>query len=290
MRVTLVYHHAAGQGLSAGWLRQELERAGHQVVRVLDGPACLASADLSAIDLVVAAGGDGTIARTATALAGRDLPLAILPLGTANNIARSLGIDGTTAELIAAWPDAQPRPLDLGVARGGFGAAAFAEGIGGGFIPRSIALFDIDAPEIGEPPPDRVRRALSRYREVLAKLRPRCWTLTVDGTSLTGDYLLVEVLNIRSVGANVVLAPTADASDGWLDVVTVADDQRAALDDHLAALLAGTSATLTLPTRRAARVDTEGWTDMHIDDRLLAGTEIEAVSIEVQPAALRYLA
>ena len=54
-------------------------------------------------DLVVAAGGDGTVATAARVLAGRKIPLAILPLGTANNIARSLNSDGPLDTLVASW-------------------------------------------------------------------------------------------------------------------------------------------------------------------------------------------
>jgi diacylglycerol kinase family enzyme len=46
------------------------------------------------------AGGDGTAANAARTVAGRAIPLAVLPLGTANNIARSLGYVGSIEELI----------------------------------------------------------------------------------------------------------------------------------------------------------------------------------------------
>src|SRR5690606_6672480 len=67
-------------------------------------------------DLVVAAGGDGTVAEALMTLAGRDVPVAILPFGTANNIAKSLRIVGETAQIVAAWRERNPEPLDLGLA------------------------------------------------------------------------------------------------------------------------------------------------------------------------------
>ena len=58
-------------------------------------------------DLVIVAGGDGTVARVARRLRNREIPLAILPIGTANNIARALGLNGDIDSLISHLPTAQ---------------------------------------------------------------------------------------------------------------------------------------------------------------------------------------
>src|SRR5690606_10418925 len=54
-------------------------------------------------DLIIAAGGDGTVGKVIKAMPNRKVPLAIVPLGTANNIARSLGIAGTPPHLAEGW-------------------------------------------------------------------------------------------------------------------------------------------------------------------------------------------
>ena len=79
----------------------------------------------------MAAGGDGTVARAGRALAGRDMSLAILPLGTANNIASSLGISGTPAEAIAAWRHQRVVRIDVGVIQHD-GESRFLESVGAG--------------------------------------------------------------------------------------------------------------------------------------------------------------
>ena len=119
MRVTAIYNPEAGQKpLTRQRLAALLDRAGYLATLVsatggrwkdaLDDPGAL----------VVVAGGDGTTAKVAKRLAGRGVPLAILPVGTANNVARSFGLDGRLDELIARWSDATPTPVDLGLARG----------------------------------------------------------------------------------------------------------------------------------------------------------------------------
>jgi diacylglycerol kinase (ATP) len=65
-------------------------------------------------DLAIAAGGDGTIGAVATHVAGSELPLAILPLGTANDVARSLHLPIDVAEACVAIAGAVPMEIDVG--------------------------------------------------------------------------------------------------------------------------------------------------------------------------------
>jgi diacylglycerol kinase family enzyme len=73
-------------------------------------------------DIVVAFGGDGTLNEVANGLAGTDIPIAILPGGSTNVVARSLGIPNdvvdATEHLLACADRFQPRPIDLGLANG----------------------------------------------------------------------------------------------------------------------------------------------------------------------------
>ena len=56
-------------------------------------------------DVVLVAGGDGTVRKAAEFLIGRGVPIALLPLGTANNVSRTLGLSDSVQEVIfARWP------------------------------------------------------------------------------------------------------------------------------------------------------------------------------------------
>src|SRR5262249_60740374 len=66
-----------------------------------------------ASDLVVAAGGDGTVAYVFTHTPDHDVPIGVMPLGSANNIARSLGIAGTPPELAETWRICPVGPVEL---------------------------------------------------------------------------------------------------------------------------------------------------------------------------------
>src|SRR3954466_3251189 len=81
-------------------------------------------------DLIVAAGGDGTIGKVLKALPNRSVPVAILPLGTANNVARSLGIAGTPQELVEMWDVEHSAKSSIGQAPRPWGRDLFIESFG----------------------------------------------------------------------------------------------------------------------------------------------------------------
>jgi diacylglycerol kinase (ATP) len=104
MRALLVHNPTAGiKGHDKGSIIDALHLAGIKVDYVSTKDDDLKRGLKHACDIVVAAGGDGTIGYVFTHLADRSIPIGILPLGSANNIARSLGIAGTPAELAEQW-------------------------------------------------------------------------------------------------------------------------------------------------------------------------------------------
>src|SRR5438128_10331540 len=119
MRVTLIHNPTAGdESFSATELTALIEQAGHKV-SYQSSKKDFKSALKKPGDLVAVAGGDGTVRKVAIQLLERNLiPIAVLPCGTANNIARSLGLTESPPELIAGWPSARRRGFDVGVARG----------------------------------------------------------------------------------------------------------------------------------------------------------------------------
>ena len=97
-------------------LIESLQREGHDVEWRHIKQHRLSDPDTGPLDLVVAVGGDGSVGRTARQLIGGDLPIAVLPMGTANNLATVLDA-GThdLAERIAAWTLV---PFDAGTLEG----------------------------------------------------------------------------------------------------------------------------------------------------------------------------
>jgi diacylglycerol kinase family enzyme len=165
-------------------------------------------------DLVILAGGDGTIGKSVRWLRHRDTPIAILPLGTANNVARSLGIEGDLASLLSNMTHATVCPLDIGCAEGPWGKRMFLEAVGIGSIAEGVS-------RAGPRPPKPIRIDMARedLQELVANAEPELVELAVDGEMFAGEFLFVEVLNLSFTGPALPLAFYAAPDDGLFDVV-----------------------------------------------------------------------
>jgi diacylglycerol kinase family enzyme len=254
MRVTLMHNPTAGQDQPTGDELQTLLRAaGYKVRYQSTKEKKYARALEASADLIAVAGGDGAIRKIALQLVGCDAPLAVLPLGTANNIAKSLGIGGTLAEIIAGWAHARPRRLNVGQVRAPWGKTSFIEGMGCGLFTDVMAALDAreeSAPTLFAQTNNPLGVAVRALHDALADYRAFELRATLDGADISGRYLMLEALNIRHVGPNLFLAPDADPSDGYLDFVLCTEDKRREVADYLTYRLEGKQAAPFLPVRK----------------------------------------
>ena len=287
MRVVLMHNATAGQeDHSAQELIDEIRRAGHHVCAHVARRKELAEALERPVDLVVVAGGDGTVGKAARILAGSETPIAIVPCGTANNIARALGIRGTIGELAPTWPHCDPLRIDVAKALVDDEPTQFIEGFGYGAFPRVISQTLEDEDDIG----CRLTRDRLLLRARLAASPPRHYRIRADGVDLSGDYFLVEILNIPSIGPRIPIAPRADPSDGKLDLVLAGEPDRALLLRGVDRILAGEEVSIALRTVQAERIEIEGEMRRHHRDGELCDEETTSLEVTVVPAAVKVLA
>jgi diacylglycerol kinase family enzyme len=183
-------------------------------------------------DLIVAAGGDGTIAKILRALPDRSVPVAILPLGTANNIARSLGIAGTPQELVEMWRLDHTYALDLGTVKGIEQESRFIESFGIGLFGEFLRRAEKKNKAEGA---DNLRKGRETLQKIIKDAEPVPLDLMIDGKPLRGEFIGVEILNIPFTGPGLPLAPKADGGDGKLDVVCFKANERKDLMEWLEA-------------------------------------------------------
>src|SRR5438093_11379645 len=141
MRILLVHNRKAGSKEHVGEdFIKALKRAGHKATCQPSKKKGITKALKKKIDLVLVAGGDGTVSKVARRLVAMDseVPLAVLPLGTANNFARSLGFCLSGKELIERLNDGRGDTFDVGLARGPWRKRYYFEGAGAGLFEDSL--------------------------------------------------------------------------------------------------------------------------------------------------------
>lgn len=288
MRVTLLHNESAGsEDHARDDISAALQRAGHEIVGVANAvDELLGTLERDPCDLVVIAGGDGTVSRAACALAGRAVSLAILPLGTANNTARSLGLPSGEPDLdalIAGFTRGSFRDFDLATLHEDDSVTPFSECLGWGVFPSVIErASELSLPDQREHTLGRDRRV---FEAVIEKAEPRRYRIGVDDETIIGEFLLVEIVNIPFIGPQLELSPESDPSDGKLELVLAAEPDRASLLE----LARSGRASTPLPTRRGERFSVR--TDepcYHRDGKLVIGARSAEFSITVEPASVRY--
>jgi diacylglycerol kinase family enzyme len=289
-----MHNPKAGRGKHAKTdLIGALANAGHHVIYQSTKKSDYKKALKKPTDLVLAAGGDGTIGKVGRELMDTGIPLSVLPLGTANNLARSLGFIASPEEIIAGLEGGKKRAFDVGVARWPWGKRYFFESAGGGLL--ADYLRDAkDKPKKTKKlsKEQEMRRHVWLLRRMLHDYSARKWKLEIDDEDISDDYILWEAMNIRSIGPVLYLASQAATKDGRLDFVCAREDDRSILMEYLDARLAGAKVKFPLPLRRFRTLKIVWKNSMlHFDDKVWPRKKQKAkspsdIEITVKPSAL----
>jgi diacylglycerol kinase family enzyme len=293
MRVLLIHNPKAGDGKhSKKQLMASLTRCGHQAFYQSIKKRGWQKAFKKPVDLVIAAGGDGTVHQTAWQLIETGIPLAILPLGTANNLARSLGFTESVDEILQSLHCGKSRPFDIGVARSGSQTDYFLEAAGGGLFADYFPAAKANETK-GASPEEELKAHLSLLRELALDYRARPWKISIDGKDISGRYILWGAMNIRSAGPALHLTPKAKTDDGRLDFVAVHEHDRKVFIKHVDAHLAERKERLPLSPRKFREFKiTSPFGSMHLDGELWpsqkknTGKTRSKIEITVKRAAL----
>jgi YegS/Rv2252/BmrU family lipid kinase len=163
-------------------------------------------------DLIILCGGDGTIASGAMAVVECGLPLGIIPLGTANDLARTLGIPMDLTEAADVILAGKTRKIDLGTVNG----HAF-------FNVASIGL----SADLAQGLHPKLKKRFGRFgyalaaAKVLLKARPFTATIREKGEVTKVKTFQIAVGNGRHYGGGNVIEASAEIDDGRLDLYSL---------------------------------------------------------------------
>ena len=293
MEALLVYNPNAGGASEEQALKfkAKLESVGYNPTYIatkteedLDDILCEAKG------IVVAVGGDGTLRAVATRLLGRDVPLALIPNGTANNVGRTLGIEGEPMELIDLLPHAQRLKIDVGKIKFPWGESCFLEGAGMGLFAEALSTY---RPEDGK----SFLRGCKTLLELMAETPSRRIQARIDGQEIEGEFILLQAMNMGAIGPRITLAPFTDPGDGMLDIIWVEEKQRESYLKYLYAIVQNEFHELESVEMMRAQTLEIKWAGapIHMDasylDIDLSSTDLDEawVSIGLSEGALEFL-
>lgn len=247
------------------------ERAGH-------GTELAQQAVRDGYKLVIAAGGDGTVAEVAEGLVRSDAVLGVLPLGSVMNVARMLGIPRGLDQAAQVIKERRVARIDVGRARAQARTAFFMEAAGIGIDAGVFAYFN---------QLDRGNwRSLKPLIKFMWRYRPRRITVRLDGRPHRYRAMMVTVANGPYLGAALTLAPDAQLDDHQFDVQIFTDFSKFELARYLLAIMGGRRVyNPKVQSFRARTVEIEPRKPMmaHADSQPLGTTP---ALFEIVPSAL----
>jgi YegS/Rv2252/BmrU family lipid kinase len=183
----------------------------HLTEQAGDGQRLAREAVEAGVKRVVAAGGDGTINEVLQSLAGTETELAIVPLGTGNVFARSIGLDERNlAESCQIAAGGAARRIDLGLMGGRYFAATAGAGID--------AQVTMNLDPFWKQGIGKVAFVSEVFRSILIQ-EPHVFRLTVDGRVIEGPMWGVLICNTNEYTWRIRPVPDAREDDGLLDAV-----------------------------------------------------------------------
>jgi diacylglycerol kinase family enzyme len=254
------------------------EGAGVQI-RVTESAAELATVAADPERRLVLLGGDGTVHGLAN-LPEFGAEIALLPVGGANNIARSLGLPVDLAEAARLAVRGRARLLDAIEARSADRRVVAVEGV-------SIGLHALARSRYGGLNSTDVRAAVGAGIAAVARFRPVRMALELDGEAELAALGQLFAANLPFYGPRLAVAPDADPFDGLIDVVTLHTRGRLATMAALTALRRGRNPR-AVARRRARRVRVAAPGSPVIADTL--ELPLGTVDLTVRPGALRIVA
>jgi len=183
---------------------------------------------------VIAMGGDGTLEAVMRGLVGSKVHLGIIPVGTENNIARSMGIPEDLEEACALITTGSTRKVDVGQVKPRKGKKfSFFEMATVGF---AAAIYPNATKALGGKLSGVKDAAVTLFKQ---ETRPTMFLTLDDESKIEVESMLVMVSNTPAFGKRLLVAPNASVQDGFMDISVYQDFSKAELVGYYAKVMDG---------------------------------------------------
>lgn len=245
-------------------------------------------------DVIFVAGGDGTVQKLARAMLDakeegvRQIPVQILPYGTANNIATTLGFKNPVEEIDK---DLEGKAFDIGYVDGIKEVSFFIEGIGCGIFPKLVRVMKSKSDEEKQ---DEIKKSLQELLEIIDSYEASKAKIIADGKEINGDFLLLELMNIKLIGPNIEVAPDAKTGDGEFELVLVREEAREELKTFIKGHLESNTSQNKIgefaerQKVKEVRIKWQG-NDVHVDDDIIEDYQGEEIVIKNRQAVFKFI-
>jgi diacylglycerol kinase (ATP) len=266
----LIYNPLAGGRSRQARIHEVVERAKRRGLELREWPTVgpgsateIVKRNLSpAPDVVVVAGGDGTVGDAAAALLGTPIPIAILPIGTANVVAREYGLGKDVESAERHLFSKKTRPLTAWKVAGRTSLIGMGVGFDARVMKNTVAV---------------LKRLFGRtgigWTATIEWLRYEFPPIAIEGIDAEGkpfsrEATFVVAANVKRYGGDPIMSPFADPEDDLLDVVFFSSRSRATLIRFYHHLSCGKAAHLS--DEGVSRLSVRSFTA-----RSLAGYELD---------------
>lgn len=287
----LIYNPTAGGGVDTTQnIISLLNKAGYECSSSSTKEDDWEKLESKETELIVIAGGDGTVRKVAFELLNKRLPIGLIPMGTANNIARTLGLSDDPTEIISAWDLNKIKRFDIGRIYNLKDQKFFIEGLGFGVFPRLMKEMQKENKKKNESPDKKLRTALEILHDIVLCYEARKCTIQIDDATHSGNYLMAEIMNTRSIGPNLNLVPFADPGDGEFEVVLISESQREQFASYILNKIMGKEepAFFNILKGKNLKINWQG-VHLHVDDEYIKFDKETEIKIELQEDAVHFL-
>ena len=284
LEMKVIANPCAGFGRGRSCIRKLRRRAHELGLEVVETTAPGHATELAKESISTGArrlavmGGDGTISEVVDAATGSQTELAILSVGTGNDVARSLGLPYNDLEAsLGVAQNGTVEEIDVGVA----GGRHFVSVLGVGF-PAQVAAESNRLKWLK----GHMSFAVAIYK-ALWKMKPIPLEIELDDRSLSVNCTSVLVLNTPFTGGGLRLAPDASMSDGLFDIVVIDAIGKLNLMSSLPRVYSGSHLdhpNFSLYRSSSVRIRSEVPTGKMFDGDVCGGTPVEA---RILPRALK---